>query len=359
MATDMQTRPAAKYEVFVDQQLAKVRQRIRALDAGRSLLMLGVVSLGYFLLMAAFDLWAGGADTAVITGVRLGLFGVYLLVMGYFVAQLCLRLYRRINPYYAAKQLEETIPDAKNSVINWLDLRGEELPGAIRSAVGLKAAHDLKHTDADKAVDPKSNWLLGGILAGLLLGIFILFAMGPHQFGSLLGRAFAPFRDLRMDSRAQITLLRPAEGNATISLNQRVEFQAQIEGRFPAINQPGAPRVLYRYQQSDPFVVLPLEEAIDRTWSASLARPGAQRLLVQGRGRGCRNGRIPGEGPVAAAGQSFRGDLSLSALPQARSAQGAVPQRQGDLPAHPGEPWHGRDVAGPHESPARRGERSH
>lgn len=277
MATDLQTKPAAaKYEAFVDQQLARVRQRIRALDAGRSLLMLGVVSLGYFLFMAAFDLAVDGADTGVMSGVRLALFGLYVLVMAYFLGQLCLRLYRRINPYYAARQLEETIPDAKNSVINWLDLKEEALPGAIRNAVGLKAARDLKQTDPDRAVNPKSNWLLGGILAGLVLGLFILFALGPNQFGSLLGRAFAPFQGLRMESRAVITLLQPAEGNATVSINQRVEFQARIEGRFPAINQPGAPRVLYRYQQSDPFVILPLEEAIDGTWTAGLSADQVQ-----------------------------------------------------------------------------------
>src|SRR5438105_3060209 len=174
MATELQTKSGVpKYEAFVDKQLARVRNRIRALDAGRTLMMLGVVTLAYFLLMAAFDLAVKGADDAVVLGIRFGAFGLYVLAMAWLMGQLGLRLYRRINPYYAAKQLEETIPDAKNSVINWLDLREEKLPGAIRGAVGQKAAKDLKGTDSEKVVNPRSNWLLFSILTGLVLGVLI------------------------------------------------------------------------------------------------------------------------------------------------------------------------------------------
>src|SRR5262245_1956636 len=114
MATQVEPKPVPKYEAYVDTQLAKVRSRIRALDAGRSLMMLAVVSLGYFLAMAVFDLAVKGADEPVYNGIRLAAFGLYALVMLVFLAQLGLRLYRRVNPYYAALQLEETIPDAKN-----------------------------------------------------------------------------------------------------------------------------------------------------------------------------------------------------------------------------------------------------
>ena len=36
----------------------------------------------------------------------------------------------RVNPYYAAKHVEETLPDAKNSIVNWLDLHDASLPPA-------------------------------------------------------------------------------------------------------------------------------------------------------------------------------------------------------------------------------------
>jgi hypothetical protein len=271
MATDLETKAGpAKYEAFVESQLTKVRQRIRALDAGRLLMTLGVVTLAYFLGIAVFDLAVGGSDDALSTGVRLAAFVVYVVLMLWVLRQLVLGLYRRVNPFYAAKQLEETIPDAKNSVINWLDLKGRDLPGAIRSAVGQRAARELKQTDPEKAVNPKANWTLGGILAGLALGLLILFALGPNQFGSLLRRAFTPFLSNAIGTRTVITLLKPADGNATVPPNQRVDFQAAIEGRFPKIGQPGAPRLLYRYQAADAFVPLPLDETHDGTWAVTL-----------------------------------------------------------------------------------------
>src|SRR5271165_394872 len=159
MATELESKKGApKYEAFVDDQIAQARTRMRATDTGRSVLLLAVTTLAYFLLVAGFDLAIQGADDVLANTVRLFAFGVYVLLMIYLLAQLGLSLYRRINPYYVAKQLEETIPDAKNSVINWLDLKGETVPGAIRTAVGQRAARELKQTNPDKAVDPKGNW---------------------------------------------------------------------------------------------------------------------------------------------------------------------------------------------------------
>jgi collagen type III alpha len=272
MASNLETKPGVpKYEAFIDTQLSRVRTRIRALDAGRSLMILATLTLAYFLAMAAFDLAVKGADDAHFTGIRLAAFGIYALLMVGFSSQLFLRLYRRINPYYAAKQLEVNIEDAKNSVINWLDLKGRELPGAIRIAVGQRAARELKDADPDKAVSPKGNWLMGGILAGLVLAVLALFLMGPNQFPSLLQRAFTPFAGSGLGTKTEITLLKPEKGDVMVPLGRRVEFQANIAGRFPKFGQPGAPSLLYRYQQADPFVPLALVEEADGTWNTGMS----------------------------------------------------------------------------------------
>lgn len=268
MATQLEAVP--KYEAFVDSQLARVRSRLRALEVGRSLLAIGVVTLGYFLALSLFDLATGGAADGLLIAVRIAAFAAYLLFVAGLLVQLGVRLYRRINPFYAAKQLEDTIADAKNSVINWLDLKERDLPVAIRGAVGQRAARELKQTDPDKAVNPKSNWILGGTCAALALGALILFALGPNQFGSLLRRSFAPFAGSGLGTKTEITLLTPPEGNAAVPLNQRVDFLARIEGRFPKVGQPGAPRLLYRYQAADPHVPLPLDENPDGNWGATL-----------------------------------------------------------------------------------------
>src|SRR5207248_9684938 len=99
-----------------------------------------------------------------------------------------------------------------------LDLRERALPGAIRNAIGQRAARELKQTDPDKVVSPKSNWLVGGLLAGLALGFLILFALGPNQFGSLLQRAFLTPFARSLCTKTEITLVRPLGGDATVPL---------------------------------------------------------------------------------------------------------------------------------------------
>src|SRR5204863_6421653 len=94
MATELQTKPGVpKYEAFVDTQLARVRTRIRALDAGRSLMLVGIVTLAYFLAMALFDLAVKGADDALFTVVRLTAFAVYVVLTGWLLTRLGISLY--------------------------------------------------------------------------------------------------------------------------------------------------------------------------------------------------------------------------------------------------------------------------
>jgi collagen type III alpha len=272
MATEQQTRPApsAKFEAYVEQQLGKVKQRLRAIDLGAAALLLLAITLGYAALMAVFDLIVRGSSEWWVGNVRLIAFGLYMLAMaggGYLFVT---RFLRRINPYYCARQLEQTLPDAKNSVINWLDLREERLPPAIRSSLGQKAAQDLKEADADQVANPKPTWFMGSIVAGLFVVLVILFAVSPQQFASLLARAFLPFRDIRMANRATITLIKP-NGDVEVPHNQRVEFVAEITGRFPKVNHPQAPTLWRRYGPSDPFVPMALEEDGNGQWSKTLA----------------------------------------------------------------------------------------
>ncbi|MCI0684655.1 MAG: hypothetical protein L0Y71_21370 [Gemmataceae bacterium] len=281
MATDQQTRPAsaatasAKFEAFVDQQLTRVKQRLRAIDLGAAGLLLLAITLGYAALMAVFDLAVRGSSEAWVGTVRLLAFGGYLLAMAAGGYVLVARLLRRINPYYCAHQLEQTLPDAKNSVINWLDLKEERLPPAIRSSLGMRAAKDLKDADADRVVDPKQSWFMGGLAAAMFVILVIVFALSPNQFGSLLARAFVPFRDISLANRATITLIKPA-GNVDVPHNQPVQFLAQIDGRFPKVNHPQAPTLWYRYAPGDPFQPVPLEEDGNGQWAATMAADQVQ-----------------------------------------------------------------------------------
>src|SRR5438128_8062698 len=174
MATDLEQKPVApataKVESFVAQELEKVRGRVRLLDAGGWLLLFLVATLSYGLILALVD---RAFDLSL--AIRLLTFLVYLGAAGFCLVQAGLCFLRRVNPYYAARQLEQTLPETKNSIINWLDLREEKLPAAIRSALGTRAAKDLKHADHERAVSSRLPLLLGAVALGLVLALLVLF----------------------------------------------------------------------------------------------------------------------------------------------------------------------------------------
>src|SRR5262245_48250551 len=137
------TRSLPRHESFVEAALARARGRIRAQDLGVAALGLVAGTLTYALGLVLFDRWLQLPPLAR----QLALVG-YLIAAAAYVVVVLLRPFRReVNPYFAARQVERAVPGAKNSVISWLDLRDEALPPSIRTAVGLKAANDLKRAD--------------------------------------------------------------------------------------------------------------------------------------------------------------------------------------------------------------------
>jgi len=133
MATDLKASP--KHELFVEHQLERVRKRIHVLDLGRLGLLLGAIVLAHALVMSLIDLSGGPHAAKWVAVLRYGIWGVSLAGFLFLGCALLLRLSARINPYFAARQIEETIPDAKNSVVNWLDLKKEPLPPVVKMAL--------------------------------------------------------------------------------------------------------------------------------------------------------------------------------------------------------------------------------
>src|SRR5206468_12147783 len=126
-------------------------------------------------------------------------FGAYVLVATVYVGfTLVWPLCRRLNPYYAALQVEQTLPEAKNSVISWLDLREQPLPASIRAAVSNKAARDISEADLETAISARRNLWLTAAFFGLCLAMLAQLVIGGPQLFSLLRRAFAPFSEGRI-----------------------------------------------------------------------------------------------------------------------------------------------------------------
>jgi hypothetical protein len=266
MATE--TRPAAKpapvpkSESFVEQELAKVYRRVRLRDLAAAGLWLAIGVLAYGLTVALADRLWDLPNSARLAAWCVFALGVAIYV-GFAVNRLCLR---RVNPLYLAWQLERTVPDAKNSVINWLELRGEPLAPVIRGSLSRHAARDLKEADAEKAVNFRAILWLGGVAGVLLLIQLGWLAAAPAQVLSLLQRALLPFDLVRIAARTELTLEKPEGGDVSWPANQPVLIRVKAQGYVPALNQPDSLKLHFRYNSSEPFETRNLEKDVNGTW---------------------------------------------------------------------------------------------
>lgn len=271
MATDLETRKSStKSSVFLQRKFADLCARIRRVDLVAQLLGLLLVVFFYAFIVGGFD-WLVGNSTALwVEATRWIGFGVFVALAGFCMVLTIRCLFRSVNPYYVAHQLERSLPDAKNSLINWLDLQDQDIPVAFHKTLGSRAEEQMNEADAEQTVRKRKNWVLLGMLSLPTLGLLLLFFLGPAALLTSLLRGFYPFYTPAMVTRTQITLLQPDAGDAEVSPTQPIAFAARIEGRFPTGIRPDAPMLRYRYQKDEDFRTLPLQPGADGSWNAEL-----------------------------------------------------------------------------------------
>jgi hypothetical protein len=249
MATQVKDKPAGKNDAFIEAQLLRTQKRIRFVDLLTALLGFLAGTLGFAVLMILLDRrWELAA------GVRQGALLAYLagacVYLFFFVVR---PLNWRVNPHFAARRLEETLPGSRNHVINWIDLHGEKVPSVLKTALGQRAAKDLTKADVDGAISTRRALSVGGT-TGLLAVVFIslFFLFGPRPFASLFGRLFAPFGSSSgIASRTQVSVVRPLD--TTVTIGNAVTIVAQVGGRVPDARDNDAPCLLYRHDESEPY----------------------------------------------------------------------------------------------------------
>src|SRR5579884_2748601 len=271
MATDLgraKSKSASKYDAFVASQLKQAETRIRMLDLSAGLLGFATLSLAYILGMVL-------CDSKLLLSQHARQLSLYAYLAGaagylFFVVLRPLRL--RVNPYYAARQVEQQLPQAKNSIVNWVDLHEQPLPPAIRGALGQRAAKDLAHIDLDRAISGRRAAWMGGIAALFAVAFIIsFFLVGPAPFVSLLKRTFNPFEAAGVSTRTRLTLLKPEGGNATITVGRGVNFVVDVGGKVPNPKGADAVKLLYRYEEGDPWLERRLVQESSGDWTTSLS----------------------------------------------------------------------------------------
>ena len=244
-----QAEAAAKNDSRVDEQIAQATSRIRAHDLTFGGLVLVAFVLVYTTAMILLDKYLGLAEW-VRQFALLGFFAAFATT-AYFTILSPLR--KKINPLYAAKRVESTIDDAKNSVTGYVDAQQQgTLNATVRAALANRAAKSVAAADVNKAVDHRGLLYLGGTSIALFLTLIVLFfVFRPAQFSSLMGRTFVPFSSGEIVTQTQLTLVRPDPAEFTITVGQPITVAVHVGGKIPGANSPDRVRLMIRNNPAD------------------------------------------------------------------------------------------------------------
>jgi hypothetical protein len=259
---------SAKYDAFIQEQFDRARRRIRLLDVSSALLLFTAVTLAYAVIVGLLDRKLDLAPLAR----QVAFTGYAVASLVFLFAAVAVPLGRRINLYYAAREVERVVPGAKNSLVNWLDLHGETLPPAIRASLSQRAARDLGKADLEQAISGRrAVWLAGltSVLVLVLFGVFI--TSGSGGFGTLLARTFAPFGGGATARRTELTVVRPADGDAVLGVGQPFNVAVRVAGRVPDADKPDALKLLYRYRDGEPYEEQLLQPDAGDVWMTVLS----------------------------------------------------------------------------------------
>src|SRR5262249_52884989 len=145
--------------------------RIKRVDLLTHLLALALLIFTYALFIGCFDWTVGSSTAAAVQATRWIAFAGFLALFG-IIGTVTVRCgLRPVNPYYVARRLEQSVPGAKNGLINWLDLHDEGLPPAFQKHLRNRASEQFEQANAEQMLPRRRNWTLLGVLGVPTLGL--------------------------------------------------------------------------------------------------------------------------------------------------------------------------------------------
>ena len=253
MATELKSPPeprVSRSERAVEDQIQRIENQIRWIDVGTGAFGLLVMLFTYGLVVILLDRFLVLSSLA-----RQFLFAGFAVSVGWWIYKRILTpLVQSVNPIYAALILEQAIPDAKNSLVNWVDLKNDRIPESVKLALGKRAAKDLKPHEDEEFVSSKQLFMIGTLAGFLFFALVILLVIfGKAPFFSMLGRTFTPFIETTIATRNTVAILTPEQGNITVAMGMPVDIVAKVTGKLPAAGSPESPRLMMRYHENEPW----------------------------------------------------------------------------------------------------------
>jgi hypothetical protein len=223
------TPPPTESEVVIERQIGRTCRRVKGVDLVEGVMLLTIGTLGYLFLVAILDHW-------LLTG-GLGAWSRWLfwlvlvtVAVAFFVYRLLPPLVKRIHPLYAASTIEQSQPTLKNSLINFLMLRGHtrDVAPVVYRAMEQRAATDLAKVELDAAVDETRAIRMGYVLAAVFAICCLYLVLSPKNPLRSAARVLLPWASIEAPTRVTIHNVEPGDGIG--QYGDFVTIQAEVAG---------------------------------------------------------------------------------------------------------------------------------
>ncbi|MCA9013374.1 MAG: hypothetical protein KDB01_26675, partial [Planctomycetaceae bacterium] len=219
----------ADADEFIQYQLEKARNRIKATDLLTAGVLVGLLLVGYILTFTLLDHWVvtGGFDAWT----RVFLLTTMLVLCGAILFRYVVRpWFRRIHPLYAARMLDRSSEEIQGSLLALVDLQatGNKFDGAIHRTLEKRAAVTLAEVHVDEAIDRRMLTRMGMGLFIITLITCIYAVVSPKSISLLRPLTFA---NTSVATRTVIEAVQP--GNVSIPSGSQLEIVADLAGVLP------------------------------------------------------------------------------------------------------------------------------
>ena len=213
--------------IAIDRRLQSTRRQLKYLDLGAILLVLLAGNLLALLTIAVVEHWLLPLSNRA----RWLVFSVWVGGNLWFLYRhFATFLFKSINPLYAAQLIERGQPALKNSLLNFLYLRGEpeRVSEHVLDALGHRAAVDLEQKAREDSIDFSKLIYLGYGLAGIIGLIGAYKVLSPKDPFRSAFRAVAPWMNVAPAARVRISHVKP--GDIEIYQGESLNFSCEVLG---------------------------------------------------------------------------------------------------------------------------------
>ncbi len=220
----------SRTQVLGDELRSKVlitARTIKTVELLSQLIWLGILFLFAVFSVVLFEHWVMPLGVWL----RLAVWALLVVTGAYvFVRRILPLAMRSIHPAYAARQIEQSMPEMKNSLISWLELaqQNDYVPKGILASVGRYAQRSLVGKDVNSLVDQATVIRMGAILVGLLLVGSTYLAVSPKSGLDSVRRILFPWAKIAAPTRVKILNVQP--GDTMVIQGQNLPIHADVQG---------------------------------------------------------------------------------------------------------------------------------